>query len=333
MVEPGRVSRSLGGPGFALVETVRDSIARYGMLAGGERVVVGVSGGPDSTCLLDVLARLSSTQGYELFVAHVDHGLSDGSEAIAAEVARQAAEAGFDVHVARAYDLAGPNLQARARDFRYSFFETIARDVEASKIATGHTLDDRVETTLARLVHGASTEGLAGIRPAAGTRIRPLIEVRRRESRTYCEERGFTFFDDPSNEDPRFERSTVRSTLLPAIESRWGDGAIRAIAAAGDVLSDDADALALLADRLYRDLARSDGDETRIDRAPLLEMPKALRRRVLERAVGRVRDRSAGIDAALVALDGGKADGTFSVASGVEIAITPAQVVVSRIDS
>jgi tRNA(Ile)-lysidine synthase len=314
-----------------VVEAARAAIDRYRMLEEGETVVVGVSGGPDSMCLLDVLARLSSTHGYTLMVGHFDHALSEESEKIAARVAKVGAEAGFDAHVARGHDLHGPNLQARARELRYSFLETIALDNDATKVATGHTLDDRVETTIARLVHGASTGGLAGIPPAAGMRVRPLITVRRQETRDYCTQRGLEFVDDPANEDDRFERAAIRSTVLPAIEARWGDGAIRAIAAAADDLLDDAGALDLLADRLYKDLARTEGEETILALAPVMEIPRALRRRLLERAVGRIRDRSGGIDAALGALDRARTEGTFSVAGGIEITLSAGEVRVSRL--
>lgn len=333
MVDPGRLTPSLGGPGFALVENARMAISRYSMLADDDTIVVGVSGGPDSTALLDVLVRLGAMNGYEIVVAHVDHGLSERSEPVATRVAKLAAEAGLDVHVARAHGLEGPNLHARARDFRYGFFETIARDVGATKIATGHTLDDRVETTLARLVHGGATEALAGIPPAAGMRVRPLIGARRSETRAYCIERELAFDDDPANLDERFDRVGIRSLLVGAIEDRWGDGAIRAIASAADLLRDDAEALDTLAARVYADLATGDKGVVAFPRAALLEMPQALRRRLLERAVGRVRDRSGGIEPALAALDAGKTDARFAVASGVEISLSEAEVRVSRMPS
>lgn len=333
MVEPGRLTPSLGGPGFALVEKARDTIARYSMLTDGDKIVVAVSGGPDSTALLDVFVRLSDPNGYEVAVAHVDHGLSERSEAIAARVAKLGAEAGLDVHVARARDLEGPNLHARAREFRYRFFETIARDIGATRIATGHTLDDRVETTLARLVHGGATEALAGIPPAAGARVRPLIEARRAETRAYCIERDLEFDDDPANADPRFDRAAIRSEVVPPIEARWGDGAIRAIAAAADLLRDDAEALTTLAERVYAELVTGEDGVVAFSRSAMTEMPRALRRRILERAVGRIRDRSGGIEAALLALDRGKTAARFSVASGVEIALSSAEVRVSRMRS
>jgi tRNA(Ile)-lysidine synthase len=324
------VSRPLGGPGFDLVEKAVATIRRYDMLAGGEKVLVALSGGPDSTCLFDVLRRLSDRFDLTLEVGHIDHGLSEGSDAVAGRVAGEAAEAGFEVHLVRAPDLSGPNLHARAREFRYAFLETVARGVGADRIATGHTLDDRVETLLARLLHGAPPEVLAGIPPRDDLRIRPLLDVRRWESRRYCEQTGLAFTDDPGNLDDRFERVRVRERLVSAIDETWGDGAVRAIARAAEHLRVDTSALNALADRLYGELAEATPDGIRLDRPGLEAMPRALRRRLLEKAVGRVRDRSGGIEAALNALDSGPSSrGTkFSVASGLEIEVRDSDVLV-----
>ena len=317
------VGRPLGGPGFDLVDAVLASILRRRMLQGGETVLVAVSGGPDSTCLLDVLARLEDKLDLGLAVAHVDHGLSAGSEEVSARVAHDVAALGFDVHVARAHDLAGPNLHARAREFRYAFFNTIAQQIDADKIATGHTLDDRVETTLGRLLHGAGTAGLAGIPPAEGTRIRPLIELRRSETKAYCDEVDLTYHEDLGNEDERFERAKIRKHLVPAIETGWGAGAVKAVATSAERLNEDAAALKLLAERLSADLIATGEGGPSVKLDLFTGLPRALRRRVLESAIGRVRDRSGGIDAALDALDDEHmvAPLRFSVASGKEIVI------------
>lgn len=326
MAQAGRLSREVAGPAFDLVERVRDTIAGRDMLPGDAPCVVAVSGGPDSLCLLDVLARLKARP---LLVAHVDHGLSDASEEIAANIAKIASEAGIDAHVARARDLAGPNLQARARAFRYSFFETIARDNGADRIATGHTLDDRVETTIARLIHGGGPPVLAGLRAVDGMRVRPLILLRRSETRRYCDERGFSYVDDPANEDLRFERARVRREVIPAIEKNWGAGAIPAIATSIDRVTEDVEAIEGIIDTLYPTLASASPGGTRFDLEDVRRLPRALRRRLLERAAGRVRDRAGGIDAALDALDRNATDVRFSVASGIEIAISRETVLVS----
>jgi tRNA(Ile)-lysidine synthase len=317
---------------FAIVERARATLLRHRMVGSEDVVVVGVSGGPDSTCLLDVLRRVPF--GLKLVVAHVDHGLSQNSEKIAARVAAEASTAGLDVHLARASDLMGPNLQARARDFRYEFFGIVAAQVGAARIATGHTLDDLVETTVARLIHGGGTEVLAGIRPVDGDRIRPLVAIRRQETRSYCDAANLPFDDDPANEDERFERSFVRHKLMPVIERRFGEGAIRAMAESGGRLREDASALGFIADRLFSEIATENDGGTALDRDAMLAMPRALRRRMLERAVGHVRDRSGGIEAALDELEGPygspPADKRFAVASGVEISIEGQRVLVSR---
>jgi tRNA(Ile)-lysidine synthase len=297
------------------------------MLSRRERVLVGVSGGPDSTCLLDVLRRLGPRFELALEVAHVDHGLSDRSEAGATRVATEAARDGFEVHLIKAPDLAGPNLHLRAREFRYAFFQTIAEQTGATRIATGHTLDDRVETTLARLMHGAGTEGLAGIPPVEGLRIRPLIDVRRSETRAYCEEIGLVFDDDPANDDARFERAAIRSRLLPAVEAGWGEGAVRAIVRSSERLREDAAAMSELAGRLYADLARPNDEGVSFDKDSFSALPRGFQRRLLEGAIGRIRDRSGGIDAALDGLAAGARSGArFAVAGGIEISIEPEHV-------
>jgi tRNA(Ile)-lysidine synthase len=314
--------RLLGGPGFGLVETARTTIDRHRMLEAGDKALVAVSGGPDSTCLLDVLWRLGTALDFDLEVAHVDHGLSERSAAIASRIATQAARDGFEVHLIKAPDLAGPNLHVRAREFRYGFFEAVAGQIGARRIATGHTLDDRVETTLARLIHGAGTDGLAGIPPLEGTRIRPLIELRRPETRAYCEEVGLEFDDDPANDDERFERALVRARVVTSIEEGWGEGAVRAIARSSERLREDAVTLSELADRLYADLARPDDEGVSFDRGGFAALPRGLQRRLFEGAVGRVRDRSGGIQAALEALGTGAAGGErFAVAGGIQIVL------------
>ena len=331
MATAGRVKpEGAGGPGFALVEQTLRTIERYEMFAGGT-VVVGVSGGPDSVCLLDVLLRLAPALDLTLAVAHVDHRISDRSEEIATAVARDAAEKRLDVHVARAPDLSGPNFHARARDFRYSFFATVAQEVGAERVVTGHTLDDRVETTLARLIHGAATEGLAGLGPVERDRVRPLIAVRRPETRAYCDELSLRYVDDPGNEDPRFECSVVRAHVLRAIEEEWGDGAVRAMAESAERLREDATFLARLADTLYGQMAHHTDEGISFDLDRFTDAPRALRRRLLESAVGRVRDRSGGINAALDALERDrKPNARFAVATGIEIEIDAARVLVRR---
>ncbi len=324
-------TRRLGGPGYPLVERAKRSLQRHRMVERGDTVLVGVSGGPDSTCLLDVLARLGDTFDLSLAVGHVDHGLGAESAEVASRVAAEAAGGGFEAHVVRAPDLAGPNQQERARNFRLGFLSTVAERIGAGQVATGHTLDDRVETTLARLIHGAGTDGLAGLRPVDGPRIRPLIEVRRAETRAYCEELGLAFYDDPANHELRFERVAVREEVVRPIVDRWGAGAMVAIARSCERLSEDSDALRGIADRLYPGIASSVESSVQLATPDLVKLPRGLRRRLLEQAVGRVRDRSGGIEAVLDRLeDDTITPASFAVAEGIKVGVSSDTVVVSR---
>ena len=321
---------TLGGPGYRLVERARDTMTRHHMVSAGDSIVVALSGGPDSTCLLDVLTRLAPSLELDIEVAHVDHGLAENSADVSAAVTSRAAKAGHEVHFVTAPDLHGPNVQARAREFRYAFLDTIADATGATRIATGHTLDDRVETTLARLIHGAGTRGVAGLLPVDERRIRPLIGIRREETRAYCQERRLEFYDDPANEDDHFERVAVRNRLVGAIEERWGAGAVAAIAVSAQRLTEDADALDGLASAVFEQLAKREGPDVRFDRDAFTLIPKAFRRRLLETAMGRIRDRSGGIDGALEALDRDPAfTGRFSAAGGAEIRIASDSILVT----
>ncbi len=324
-------TRRLGGPGYPLVERVRRSVEHYRMAEQGGTVLVGVSGGPDSTCLFDILARLGATLDLSLAVGHVDHGLGADSAEVASRVASEAAEGGYEAHVVRAPDLAGPNLQERARNFRLGFLSTVAERIGASRIATGHTLDDRVETTVARLIHGAGTDSLAGLRPADGPRIRPRIEIRRAETRSYCEEQDLPFYDDPANHELRFERVAVREDVLRSITDRWGAGAMDAIARSCERLSEDSDALGGIADRLYPRIATSAESGVVLATPDLVTLPRGLRRRLLEQAVGRIRDRSGGIEAVLDRLEDDTATpASFAVAEGITVGVASDAVVVTR---
>ncbi len=330
-IPPSSAFRPSGGPGFEVAQKASDTANRYRMFVEADVVVVGVSGGPDSMCLLHVLTRMRPE--LSIAVAHVDHRLSDDSEEVSARVAEYAAKEGYDVHIVRAPDLAGSNLHARAREFRYSFFESLGQRLAPegrALIATGHTLDDRVETTLARLVHGAGTDQLAGIHPKADDRIRPLIHVRRPETRAYCEQVGLPFYDDPANEDPRFERAEVR-LLLATIEERWGDGAVRAMATTSERLRDDSLALSAFALGLYRAQVETKERDHVMSLESVRSWPRALTRRVLELCIPAGRDRSAGIDEVLEALerDRLKPDARFDIAGGTTIAITDESLVVT----
>ena len=189
------------------------------MLRPGERVLVACSGGPDSTALLDALARLAPPRDWRLSVAHVDHGLREGSAHEADAVGALAERYGASFQALKVTIEPGASLQDRARQARHAALRDAAAASAASAVALGHTADDQAETVLMRLLSGATPRGLTAIAERTGLLARPLLRVWREETHAYCAALRLTTVDDPSNADPRFLRSRVRHELLPALEA------------------------------------------------------------------------------------------------------------------
>lgn len=207
----------------AAVARVRRAVARAldgeAVLRPGERVVIACSGGPDSTALLDALARLGPPRRLELHVAHVDHGMRPGSAEEVLHVAALAERARLPFHALRVEVAPGGSLQDRARTVRHAALRALAVELGATAIATGHTADDQAETVLMRaLGSGATPRALRAMGLRDGALARPLLRVWRVQTAAYCATLGLAVLDDPSNADPRFLRSRVRHQLIPALE-------------------------------------------------------------------------------------------------------------------
>lgn len=245
---------------------------RLGWATRGERVVVAVSGGADSTALLLALEELTKTGrlGLEVTVAHLDHGLrGEQGAADSRWVEAQARALGFDVVTGRANvgeRARGErdNLEQAARRARYEFLSEVARGRGASSVLVAHTPDDQAETVLLRLLRGSGADGAGGMRPerafdeAAGTRERgsgillrrPLLGwARRADTESYCRVRGVEFRADAMNEDESFARVRARRRLVPLLET-FNPRAVEALARAAELLRADSDVLEGLASEL-----------------------------------------------------------------------------------
>jgi tRNA(Ile)-lysidine synthase len=198
---------------------VTTAVDRRGVIVTGEHVLIACSGGPDSTALVDALARLAPPRGWRLSVAHVDHGIRRGSAAESERVARLAGDHGLPFRALSVSVAAGASLQDRARTARHGALRAEAARVGAGVIALGHTADDQAETVLMRALSGASPAGLLAMAERERGLVRPLLRVWREATIAYCAALGLEPLDDPSNADPRFLRSRVRHEVIPALEA------------------------------------------------------------------------------------------------------------------
>ena len=184
-------------------------------LARGERVLVALSGGPDSTALLLMLRE----QGVDVIAAHYDHALQAGSAQAAAHVRRLCASLGVPVVLERRTEpLARGSIQAAARTLRYAFLDRAALQAGAPRIALAHTADDVVEGAAMHLLRGCGLAGLRGMPARRGHYVRPMLNVWRSDVMAFLEQRGITALEDPANSDLAYARVRIRRLVLPALE-------------------------------------------------------------------------------------------------------------------
>ncbi|MFB0534125.1 MAG: tRNA lysidine(34) synthetase TilS [Anaerolineae bacterium] len=295
-----------------VVSTVRHTIDRYGLLLPEETVVIGVSGGPDSLCLLHILNRLRSEYRIELHVAHLNHRMR-GSEADAdaAFVARLTEEWGLPCTV-EAYDVPTLatekklSLEEAARRARYAFLAEVAEQVGAKRIAVGHNADDQTESVLMHWLRGAGLAGLRGMLPAislsdyrlleerdkgqgAFTLIRPLLEVTRAEIEAYCAEHSLQPRFDRSNLDTTYYRNRLRHELIPYLEG-YNPGIREVVRRSARVITDDYAYLRAELDRFWPQVVISESDRViKFDLAAWRSLPTSFQRSTLRQAIHRLR--------------------------------------------
>ncbi len=287
-----------------LVAVMRETTARYGLLAPGESVVVAVSGGPDSVALVHALARQVPDWHLSLHVAHLNHGLrgaeSDGEEAYVRRLARrlelpcttERVDVGAEAKRRRV------SVEVAAREVRYEFLERVQAQTGASKVALAHTASDRAETLLMNLMRGAGLEGLAGMPPQRGVFVRPLYNAFRADTVAYCRRHRLRPREDSSNRSLDFTRNRVRLELLPLMAQIVEHDVVPGLVRASDLLAADGELLQrITTERFYpRAAGSSDGaPELSLDALEALHVAAA--RRVIRMAYKHVCGTTEGLSA------------------------------------
>jgi tRNA(Ile)-lysidine synthase len=253
-----------------MADDLLERVRATGLLPAGADVLVLLSGGRDSVCLLDVAVTL----GCAVRALHVNYGLREGADGDEAHCRELCDRLGVELAVHRAHrrDDASGNLQAWARDVRY---EQAASEAGAGAIAVAHTASDQAETILYRLAASPGRRALLGMEERSGPIVRPLLGATREETGAWCRARGLQWRDDPTNESDEYARGRVRARLLPALEAVDPRAAANIVRTA-ELLRDEAAVLDVVVDAA---LAGRD----RIAREHLAGLPTALARLVVRR--------------------------------------------------
>jgi tRNA(Ile)-lysidine synthase len=276
-----------------LERQVAASVKARQLFSSGEHLLVAVSGGPDSVALLTALASLAVPLRLRLSALHVNYGLrGEESEEDARFVAGLCDELNVPL-ICERVDLSqlskrskGLSLQVRAREARYAAFRRAAAAVGAGRIVLGHTADDQAETVLMWMLRGTGASGLAGIRPMRdGMYVRPLLDVSRADVLSYLHAKGRAFRTDSSNLKPVYLRNRIRHEVMPLLK-RFNPSLLETLTREAEILRDEDTCLDRWASEwMERQVHRAEDRSLAVPRAALLELPVALQRRVIRRAL------------------------------------------------
>ena len=272
------------------IKKVDHTISKYNMIKPGDRVIVAVSGGPDSICLLDIINGLKETLGIELVVAHFDHGLrpdEDEAETGFVEALAMSLNLPFETKKADpSMNEGGASVEESARRARYEFLEEVKERFFAEKIAVGHNLNDQAETVLMRLLRGSGPSGLAGIPPCRDKKIiRPLIEVSRWEIESYLKRKELLSITDPSNLETHYLRNKIRLELLPQLK-KYQPRIVEILGQTAEIMRNDEAWLAGKAEEWIKGATHMwNNDEIQIPLSSFIILPRSLKNRVIRYAL------------------------------------------------
>lgn len=222
-----------------MIDKVKKTIQKFNLIAENDKVLVGVSGGPDSVTLLNILHEL----GYNLVVAHINHGIREtalNDENYVIEFCEKLDIPCFIKRVKlKELDNHGMTLEELGRKIRYDFFYEIMKENACNKLATAHNANDNAETVMMNIFRGTGISGLKGIGPKRNNIVRPLIEVTRREIEEYCDENKLNPCHDETNDEAIYTRNKVRLELFPYVEKNINSNIIGTINRMAELVSED----------------------------------------------------------------------------------------------
>lgn len=271
---------------IAMNKTVLNTIKTHKLISKGDRVLLALSGGSDSVCLLYVLNELKSVLGFELFACHLNHDIreeADSDMAFVKELCENLNVQCFfkktDIKsVAKSEKI---SEELAGRNARYAFFDELSEEHNINLIATAHNKNDSAETILMHMVRGAGTDGLSGITYKRGNIIRPLLDAEKKEIEEFCKKNGYKFVTDKTNAETIYTRNKIRLELLPKICAEYNPAFIDVVTKNAKSIRSDAEFLDIEAEKAYNIIKTSTG----IRIAEIQKLHPSIARRVIIKSI------------------------------------------------
>ena len=291
-----------------LEEKVLCTINKFNLIENGDKLVLGVSGGPDSITMLNVLIELrkSNKIKFDMVVCHINHGLRENAkldeEFVESFCSKKDIEC-FVLHadVKKEAEETKRGLEETGRDVRYKFYNEILEKTSSNKIAIAHNANDNVETVIMNIMRGSGLAGLKGIEAKSGIYIRPLIECERSEIEEYCEEKNLNPRHDESNDENIYTRNKIRNIVIPYIKENFNPNIIQTITRLSDIAKDDLNYLENETRECYKRLVISEKEEKNkkevvLNLKEFNKLDKAIEKRVLLYAINQIFGSTKGIE-------------------------------------
>ena len=242
-----------------LEEKVLNTIQKYELIKENDKIVLGVSGGPDSLAMLNILNSFKSKMKFNIYVAHINHGIRENAKKDEEFVKKFCEKIDVECYVLNTNikmiaEKEKKGLEETGRKVRYAFFDEILEKTGSNKIAIAHNENDNAETILMNIFRGSGLTGIKGIEPKNGKYIRPLINSKREEIEEYCDINNLSPRHDESNDENIYTRNKIRNVLIPYIKKELNPNIIDTINRLSDIVKDDVEYLNHKTESIYKNI-------------------------------------------------------------------------------
>lgn len=274
-----------------MLNKILNTINKYNLIQKGDKIVIGVSGGPDSMCLLDSLYCLKDKLGIEIFVAHINHMIREEADEETEYVKEYCKNKNIKCYVKKAdvEKLAKEQklgTEEMGRKIRYEFFNEVAQKENANKIATAHNLNDNVETVLMNILRGSGISGLKGIEISRKETnieyIRPIRECERQEIEKYCEEQNLEPRIDKTNFESIYNRNKIRNEIIPYLKKEFNPNVLEGINRLSDIAREEEEYFDKVITKKYEELKIGENEkEVILDLKEFNKLEKVIKSRII----------------------------------------------------
>lgn len=280
---------------------VEQTIINNNLIEKGDKLVVGVSGGPDSMTLLTILLKLKEKYNLEIFVAHINHMIRENATIDEEYVKEYCLKNNIECFIKRVNVIEKSQkekigLEEAGREVRYNFFEQVLKNTNSNKIVIAHNLNDNAETIIMNLLRGTGSSGLKGIELKRGKYIRPLLEISRKEIEKYCEENKINPRHDESNDDNTYTRNKIRNIVIPYLEKEFNPNIISGLSRLSDIIKEEQEYINKEAKKAYDEIIIKEEKEICYDIKKFNRKDKVIQKKLILMGIEKIFGNTKGIE-------------------------------------